>query len=126
MIQKPNYKLVNFALFLLIIYLIYKTSNVWFGVVSILFKILLPFLIAFALAYALNPIVIYLKRQGLNKKIAIFSVLFLIFIIISLIFYLIVPILFTEISKLFEGIIFFIDFSINVLLIELFKLSKIN
>ena len=43
--NRPNYKLLNVGLFILIIYLIYQTRSFWLGVVSILSEILLPFLL---------------------------------------------------------------------------------
>ena len=48
-----NYKLVNIALILVIIALLYLTGNVWTGIISKTFEIIFPFIISFAIAYAL-------------------------------------------------------------------------
>ena len=73
--NRPNYKLLNVGLFILIIYLIYQTRSFWLGVVSILSEILLPFLIAFIIAYALYPLVSFLTNHKIPKGLAIFMVL---------------------------------------------------
>ena len=56
-----NYKLVNFALISLIIFLLYQTGNLWTGVISNFFKIMMPFIVAFVIAYALYPFLKYLE-----------------------------------------------------------------
>ena len=40
-----NYKLVNIALILVIIALLYLTGNVWTGIISKTFEIIFPFII---------------------------------------------------------------------------------
>ena len=72
--MRLNYKLVNALLLILIIYLIFQTRNFWLGVVSILLDILLPFFIAFVIAYALTPLVNFLKDKNVPKSISIFLV----------------------------------------------------
>ena len=54
---KVNYKLVDTVLVLIIICLIINTFGFWAGILKKLFSIILPFAIAFAIAYALYPFV---------------------------------------------------------------------
>ena len=51
--NKLDFKLINITLLVLIIFLLYQTSDLWIGLVMLLSKIIFPFLIAFAVAYAL-------------------------------------------------------------------------
>ena len=61
--SKLNYKLINLALIAITIYFVYKTGNLWTGVTTKIVKIFLPFLFAFALAYALHP---FLQKMRTN------------------------------------------------------------
>ena len=76
--DKLNYKLVNVALIALIIFLLYQTGNLWTGVIGNFFKIMMPFIIAFVIAYALYPFLKYLESKKIPKGIAIFILIALI------------------------------------------------
>lgn len=103
---KINYKLLNLVLCSLIIYLIWQTKNFWFGVVSILFEILLPFFISFMIAYALNIIVSFFSRK-IPRNISLVLVIFLVFFLLFLICFLIFPIFTNQVVSIFNGIISF-------------------
>ncbi len=106
--NRLDYKLVNLVLLVLIIYLIYQTRSFWIGVVSILSQILLPFLIAFIIAYALNPIVQWLVRHKMPKVISMFLVIGSFLGIFGFIIYLISPVFVDQIGSIFNGIISFL------------------
>ena len=61
--NKLDYKLVNLVLISLIVFLLYQTGNLWTGVIGKILEITLPFLFAFAIAYALYPFL-----QIMNEK----------------------------------------------------------
>lgn len=103
---KINYKLLNLVLCSLIIYLIWQTKNFWFGVVSILFEVLLPFFIAFSIAYALNILVSHLCKK-IPRSISIIIVLLTVILIIALIIYLVFPLFTEQIISISNGIISF-------------------
>lgn len=69
--KKIDYKLVNIALILVIIFLIYLIRGLWMGVLNNILAIIYPFVLAFALAYALYPLVVKLRDKGLPKWAAI-------------------------------------------------------
>lgn len=77
-----NFKLLNIVLLLIIIFLLYLMKDLWFGVISKIFDILLPFLLGFIIAYVLYPLQKKLERGGLSKG---FSILFISIILVSLI-----------------------------------------
>lgn len=117
--NKVNFQLVNAALLVITIYFLYKTGNLWMGVLSKIWQIFFPFFIAFVLAYALYPFTIYLRKWGIPKKASnIIAILFVIGVL-AFIGIMIFPILTTELTSLFSGIITFIkeislDYDLNL------------
>lgn len=105
--NKVNFKLINIALIMTIVYLMYKTSNLWGGVFRTCIKIIAPFFIAFVVAYALYPILKYLQKKKIPKGIGIFLILGVVIGTIVLLSVLIGPLLFNQVSSLFNGIIAF-------------------
>lgn len=106
--NKINFKLVNIVLLVLTIYLIYQSSDFWLGIVSVIFKILLPFLIAFAIAYAFYPLVKKLTDKKVPKALAMLLVVGGAFGVICLILALITPTIMSQLTSLFNGIISFL------------------
>ena len=107
--NKLDFKLVNLALIALIVFLLYQTGNLWISVASKLLEIAIPFLFAFAFAYACYPFLKTLQDKKIPKWIGITIIISIILIIISAIVYLISNIMLGQLSSLFNGIISFID-----------------
>ena len=109
MIKKGlNYKLVNICLIILILFLLYKTGSLWTGMIRITGKIILPFFLAFTLAYALNPALRWMNSKGIPKGISIFLILLIIVGMLFMVMVLLVPLLFNQIEALFKEILVFI------------------
>jgi len=106
--NKLDFKLINIALFFLIIFLLYQTSSLWTGLINLISKIVFPFLIAFAVAYALNPFTNYLEEHKIPKKISIFIVTAIVAAIFGITLFMVFPLLFDELGSLFNSIITFI------------------
>lgn len=106
--DKVNYKLVNIAIIALIIFLIYQTGNLWIGVTHKILKITTPFFIAFIVAYALHPFLEFLMNHKLPKALSILIVIALVIGIVVFIVVMVVPLLFSQLTSLFNGIIAFI------------------
>ncbi len=106
--NKVNYKLVNLALITLIIFLIYNTGHLWLGVTNKIIKILFPFITAFVIAYALYPILKFLREKGIPKALAIIIIVLIVVAIICFVIFLVVPLLFNQMISLFNAIITFI------------------
>lgn len=112
--NRVDFKLINLALIVFISYLIYQTRNFLFDILDIILDIALPFLIAFAIAYALYPLLEYLESKKIPKKISVIIVLVLVIGIFALAIGLVIPVVFGQLSSLFNGIITFItDISNN-------------
>ena len=107
--NKIDYKLINCALIMVIIFLLYKTGGLWSGIISKLWNIVSPFLIAFIIAYALYPLVKFLTENKVPKIIAILLVLLLVLGIMFIFGAIVVPLLFSQLGNLFNSIISFIN-----------------
>ena len=95
--NKVNYKFVNIALILVIIYLIYLIRDLWIGLAAKLLAVSFPFLLAFAIAYALYPFVKKIVNVGAPKWLATAIVCFIAFGTIVATFVLAVPLLYDQI-----------------------------
>ncbi|MBR3198957.1 MAG: AI-2E family transporter [Bacilli bacterium] len=112
--NKIDFKLINAALLVFIIYLIYQTKDFWFGILGVAAKILFPFFIAFVLAYAIYPLVRKLTNKKIPKALAIIIVVFSVLAILALLISLITPLLTTQMRSLFDGIVTFLkELSLN-------------
>lgn len=84
--DKLNYKLLNVLILGLIIYLALITMGYWGGLISTLISIIMPFLVAFGIAYSFYPIVKKLRKKGLSNALSVTIVsVSVIFIIVGLI-----------------------------------------
>ncbi len=106
--NKLDYKLVNTALLVLIIYLMYHTGNLWIGLFNKIGQIILPFFLAFVLAYALYPFMKMLMKKGLSKGMSAGIVVLTIFVLIGIVVALVFPLLLDQIKVLSDLIMTFI------------------
>ena len=107
--NKLDYKLVNFALITLIIFLLYQTGSLWTGVLNKVFEIAFPFLFAFAIAYALYPFLQKMEDKKIPKWLGITIIIGIILLLVSFIIYLITTVMLGQLSSLFQSIIEFIN-----------------
>lgn len=86
--NKLNFKLLNLLIIISIVCLLYFIRGLWLGIVTNLFNIISPFILAFGLAYVIYPLVKKLIDAGAPKWLAILTVCILgvgsLFIIIVL------------------------------------------
>jgi predicted PurR-regulated permease PerM len=107
--NKLDYKLVNFTLIALIVFLLYQTGNLWTGVIGKILEILLPFLFAFAIAYAVHPFLQKLEEKKLPKWAGVTIIIAIILLSVFLLGYLITTVMLGQLSSLFSSIMKFID-----------------
>lgn len=102
--DRLNFKLLNILILAVLIYLGLLTSNYWLGFIFKIISILLPFIIAFGIAYSLYPLVRKLKKKGLSNKLSVTIVAAsCIFIIIALIA-ITVPLVYDQLILLSQSI----------------------
>lgn len=106
--DKINYKLVNLVLLSIIILILYETGPLWIGIVTKVWSIIFPFLLAFILAYAFYPFLQFMTNKKIPKGIAVFIIVAIILGIVALLIALIFPLLFSQLSSLFNGILAFV------------------
>ena len=106
--NKLDFKLINICLLFLIFYFIYQTSDFWIGILNLIWKIILPFLIALAIAYAFYPFICALRKKHIPKSLAIFIVVGGVLGILGLVIYLVTPLFFSQVTSLFSAIISFL------------------
>ena len=71
--DKLNLKLLNILIIIAIICLLYSIKGLWIGIVANIFKIIAPFLLAFALAYVIYPLVKKLMDAGSPKWLSVLT-----------------------------------------------------
>ena len=101
--EKINYKLVNFLLLSLIIFVLYNLRDLLGIILNRLMSVITPFALAFAIAYVLYPFVKKLQDHKVNKKLSIFIVIGLLFGFIVLLIALIIPMMIEQLSALFNA-----------------------
>ena len=69
--NRINYKLLNFLILMGLLYICVTNIGTWFQIISKIVNICLPFIIAFAIAYALHPLEKKLEEKGVRKSLAI-------------------------------------------------------
>lgn len=98
--NKLNYKLLNILILVVIIAILFETFNTWGGILNKVFSILLPFIISFAIAYALYPCVRKLQDKGVRKSLAILLVVVAVLSIIIFLFSITVPLVYEQLVSL--------------------------
>lgn len=104
---KVNFKLINICLISLTIFFLYKSSGLWIDFVNLLRKMFIPFILAFLFAYALNPLIRFLKKRGMPKALSIIFLFLFIGIIVFIIATKVIPSL---ITNLFGEVMVFINY----------------
>ena len=94
--NRVNYKLINILLIILIISLLYWISGLWVGIFEKILAILFPFIIAFAIAYALYPVQKRLLNCGFPKWLSVGIIYFILIGFIILIGILVVPMFYDQ------------------------------
>lgn len=107
--RKINYKLLNVLLILGICFLFYNTIGLWQFVINKIISIVSPFLISFAVAYALYPILLKLQKRGIRKSLSLILLLVCIIGFFIILFSLLIPIIAEQVGALTNLILSFIQ-----------------
>ncbi len=103
-----NYKLINIALFLIIIFFVYQTKTLWIDIFQIMIKIIRPFLIGFIISYLCYPLVKLLNKR-INKSIATIIVITMIILVFVILLRVTIPLVYEETTVLLKEMTIFID-----------------
>lgn len=102
--KEVNYKYLNILLVLAIIYLLFLLKDLWVGALLKAFNVLLPFIIAFGIAYVLYPFLKFMKEKKVPKALGILIIVVTILLIIGLTTYYVVPLFFNQLVTLFSSL----------------------
>lgn len=122
--SKLNFKLINFALIAIILFLFSKTITFIEDIFTILKNITLPIIISFVISYVINT---FSKMIKINKNISRIIIIILIIFILYIIFYFSIPILLNQIISLsFEIEYFFNNTNIDLSFLKNIFLKETN
>ncbi len=105
MTSKLNYKLINLTALMLLLYIGFSNVEVWINVLTKASSILLPFLIAFAFAYALEPVINYLKKKGLKEWMAVLIVVLVVVLVFIGLLIATLPLIYDQLMLLSKNIV---------------------
>lgn len=90
---------------LVILFLLMQTQRIWGNWMQIIYNVVQPFLYGFALAYIMNPLVLYMKSKGLNKNFSILLLWIVILVILVVLIVLLLPMLYAKINEFITSLI---------------------
>ena len=116
--NKLNYHIINFAALMLLLYIGITNIGLWWGILSKVVSVIAPFIVGFAFAYALTPLVRFLDKK-LPRGMAVIVVILGSVLLVVGILALTLPLLYDQLSLLIKMIIevlnnFSDKFNINV------------
>ncbi len=117
--NKFNYKLINLTTLMILLYITISNIGTWFGIISEVIKVMLPFIIAFALSYALTPLVWKMEKQKIPRWVAVLIISASLVIIVILLLMLTLPLIYDELVLLSTNLTDIIDTISNKLNLNL-------
>ena len=102
--DRLNYMLLNILILVVIIYFGFITFNYWGWIITKTIAIIIPFLIAFGIAYSFYPIVRKLKKKGLSNSLAVTIVAGSAILIVLLLIIVTIPLVYDQLVLLSQSI----------------------
>lgn len=96
--NKLNYRIINAVALLALIYITVSNVGIWWGIVTKVITILLPFIVAFFLAYALSPLVDFLCKKNISKGLAVTIVVVGLVLIAGALIAITLPLIYEQLS----------------------------
>ena len=100
--NKLNYKIINLAALMLLLYIGLSNVGLWGGIVVTILSMLAPFIGGFAVAYAFTPLVKWLEKKGIPKTPSFLIVIIGIVVLVLGILILTIPMLYDQLSLLLK------------------------
>ena len=107
--DKLNFKLLNILIIIAIVCLLYMIRGLWIGIVTNIFNIIAPFVLSFAVAYMVYPLVKKLIEAGTPKWLAILVVCILGIGSLLILILLTVPLLYEQMLLFISNISMFLS-----------------
>ena len=97
------YRLGFLLLLFIVIFLFFKIKPIWLPALLIIYKLLIPFVIAAFISYLLHPVVEFLQKKGLRRSWSILFIYILFFGALGLSIYMGIPVVIKELEELVES-----------------------
>lgn len=94
--NKLNYHLLNITILAFFVLLVAVNITTWGGFVATIIQIMMPFIIAFVLAYALFPLVVKLERKGVRHGLAVTVIVLAMVLIFSALLAVTLPLVYDQ------------------------------
>lgn len=98
--NKLNYRLINITALMLLLYITVTNIGTWYNIFKELIRIILPFIVAFAIAYSLTPGVKWLQNKGLPKWLSVTLITLIALLIIIFVLATTLPLLYDQLISL--------------------------
>lgn len=109
-----NIKLINLVLIAILVWVIVATGDFWLWGLNKVIEILMPFVVAFALAYIAHPFLKYMENKKIPKWLGVGIIIVILVGFVSLIIALLIPMVYEQVISLLSNAIKFIqDLSIK-------------
>lgn len=102
--DKMNFKLLNVLMFAILVYLCILTYGVWGSIIGKLMSIIMPFIIAFGIAFAFYPIVRKLRKKGLSNSLAVTIVAGTVVLVIIILLLITLPLVYDQVVLLAQSV----------------------
>lgn len=103
-----NNKLLNIVLVFVLVYIIYLLREAWLPIYFKIIKAFTPFILAFAIAFVLYPILKWLVKKKVPKWLAVLLIILVILSVTGLTLYYVVPLLVNQLIELINSLSVFI------------------
>jgi len=103
--NKLNYKIINLTALMLLLYISFSNIGLWWNVLCNIISVLAPFIIAFAFAYALVPILDFLTSKGIKKGLAATIIIIAIILIIAALLVITLPLVYEQLILFSKSLI---------------------
>ncbi len=109
MTKKLNYGLINLTALMLLLYIGFSNIGLWLEIIVKILSVMAPFIVGFAFAYFLTPLVDFLIKKGFPKTLAVTLVVIgLVLILLGLLIFTL-PLIYEQFGSFVDGVISFID-----------------
>ncbi len=103
--NKLNYKIINFTALMLLLYIGFSNIGMWWNILKVILSVLSPFIIAFAFAYALTPVINFLTNKGLKKNLAVLLITVAVVLIIASLLVITLPLVYDQLIIFSKNIV---------------------
>ncbi len=103
--NRLNYKIINLTALMLLLYIGFSNVGMWWNVLSVIASVLAPFIIAFAFAYAITPLLNFLVNKGFKKPLAVFIITIAVILLMTSLVVITLPLVYDQLVLLSKSII---------------------